>query len=396
MPGGLRRAGRSATRPDGTRRTVQTRSESIRVVTRVAFSTLSLNLAFLGTRLRAGMAAPSGLDARVPSRPAALASRCPTALPVGVPRWVSCGLPAETVPRARRAVSAGASLKRSERMHGASMLSASAVASCDDAGRSPWCSDRASLAGAVRRGSACGFPAGWAGDSRRPSSRGGSVWVRSGKRPGASSSGGKGQGKGKASSSGGGAAPKAAVVARVKLSLTAGKATPAPPVGPALGSKGVNLGKFCSEYNAMTRDATGVVPVVVTIRDDRSFSLELKTPPTSALLKVAAGVRKGATKPGSELVGRVTESQVSEIAVKKMPDLNCTTHEAAVRMVKGTARGMGIEIIPDDWTEEAVQEENEQEESEEEDWSDEDGAGGFAYRELGTRGEGWDDSWTTR
>lgn len=325
---------------------------------------------------------------RGPGLSAASSSRCPVARAAGPPAGgpPSRG-PAGGAQRARSAVAAQAVLRRACR-DGTAESSTLAIAGHDGASQRPRLL-RLSRPAAPGRRAASRFGSLASPPASPPSRRASAVATRAGKRPGAGAPGSKG---GKPSPSGGGA-PKAAVVARVKLSLTAGKATPAPPVGPALGSKGVNLGKFCSEYNAMTRDETGVVPVVVTIRDDRSFSLELKTPPTSALLKVAAGVRKGATKPGQERVGRVTESQVAEIAVRKMPDLNCTTHDAAVRMVKGTARGMGIEVVPDDWTEAVVQEESQGEESEGEDWSDDDGAGSLGYRELGPGGEGWDDAW---
>lgn len=137
------------------------------------------------------------------------------------------------------------------------------------------------------------------------------------------------------------------VQAQVKLQIQAGKATPAPPVGTALGPHGLNLMEFCKSVNAKTsgRELEGmVVPVVVTIYADRSFSFITKTPPASELLKRAAGIAKGAGAPNKDKVGRVTARQVEEIARMKMPDLNAASLEAAVRSVSGTARSMGIEI----------------------------------------------------
>ena len=133
------------------------------------------------------------------------------------------------------------------------------------------------------------------------------------------------------------------VKAIVKLQLPAGQATPAPPVGPALGQHGVNIGQFVKEYNDATRDQMGmIIPVEITIYIDRSYTFKLKTPPASVLLKRAAGVVKGAA--ATEEVGKVKRSQVREIAEMKMADLNARTIEAAMRIVEGTARSSGIEV----------------------------------------------------
>lgn len=132
----------------------------------------------------------------------------------------------------------------------------------------------------------------------------------------------------------------------VKLQLEAGKASPAPPVGPALAPHGVNLMAFCKEYNARTKDQMGqVIPVEISIYTDGSFTFKLKTPPASVLLKQAAGIEKGASAPNREKVGKVTRAQIREIAQIKMPDLNTTDIEAAMRMIEGTARNMGIEVV---------------------------------------------------
>ncbi|KAH7441478.1 hypothetical protein KP509_03G039700 [Ceratopteris richardii] len=133
----------------------------------------------------------------------------------------------------------------------------------------------------------------------------------------------------------------------VKLALEAGKATPAPPVGPALGSKGVNIMAFCKEYNARTADKAGyIIPVEITVYDDRSFTFVLKTPPASVLLLKAAGAEKGSNNPQKEKVGTVTEEQVRAIAAEKLQDLNCTSIESAMRIIAGTAANMGIDIDP--------------------------------------------------
>jgi len=136
------------------------------------------------------------------------------------------------------------------------------------------------------------------------------------------------------------------VIGVVKLQLPAGQANPAPPVGPALGQYGVNIMEFCKAFNAKTKGQEGmIIPAVITIYADRSFTFELKTPPASVLLKKAAGVEKGAHNPKKEVVGRVTRKQVEEIAKMKMKDLNAASLEAAVRMIEGTAKSMGIEIV---------------------------------------------------
>ncbi|GMN31204.1 hypothetical protein TIFTF001_003156 [Ficus carica] len=137
------------------------------------------------------------------------------------------------------------------------------------------------------------------------------------------------------------------VVGMIKLALEAGKATPAPPVGPALGSKGVNIMAFCKDYNARTADKAGyVIPVEITVYDDKSFTFILKTPPASVLLLKAAGVEKGSKDPKMEKVGKVTIEQLKAIATEKLPDLNCTTIESAMRIIAGTAANMGIDVDP--------------------------------------------------
>ncbi|SEG10927.1 LSU ribosomal protein L11P [Caloramator fervidus] len=136
------------------------------------------------------------------------------------------------------------------------------------------------------------------------------------------------------------------VVGIVKLQLPAGKATPAPPVGPAFGPYGINIMQFCKEFNAKTEKQAGlIIPVVCTIYADRSFSFVLKTPPASVLLKKAAGIESGSPVPNKQKVGKVTIDQVREIAELKMPDLNAASLEAAISMIKGTARSMGIEVV---------------------------------------------------
>ncbi len=136
------------------------------------------------------------------------------------------------------------------------------------------------------------------------------------------------------------------VIAEVKLQLPAGKATPAPPVGPALGQHGVNIMEFCKQFNAKTADQPGmIIPVVITIYADRTFTFITKTPPASVLLKKAAGVEKGSGEPNKNKVGKVTRKQVEEIARIKMEDLNANDIEAAMRMIEGTARSMGIEVV---------------------------------------------------
>ena len=136
------------------------------------------------------------------------------------------------------------------------------------------------------------------------------------------------------------------VVAQIKLQIPAGQASPAPPVGPALGQHGVNIMEFVKAFNEKTRGQEGmIIPVIITVYQDRSFTFELKTPPASVLLKKAAGVEKGAHNPKKEIVGRVTRKQVEEIAKMKMPDLNTSDLQAAIRMIEGTAKSMGVEIV---------------------------------------------------
>jgi large subunit ribosomal protein L11 len=138
------------------------------------------------------------------------------------------------------------------------------------------------------------------------------------------------------------------VTGSVKLQIAAGKATPAPPVGPALGQAQINIMEFCKQFNARTggKELEGlIVPVVVTVYSDRSFTFVTKTPPAPVLLKRAAGIAKGSGTPNKEHVGRVTEKQVEEIAKQKMPDLNAASIETAIKSIKGTARSMGIEVI---------------------------------------------------
>jgi large subunit ribosomal protein L11 len=139
--------------------------------------------------------------------------------------------------------------------------------------------------------------------------------------------------------------PKKRVIAVVKIQLPAGGATPAPPVGTALGPHGVQTMEFCKQYNAATESQRGsIIPVEISIYEDRSFSFILKTPPTPALLRQAAGLDKGAATAGREQVGTVTAAQVAEIAAVKLPDLNTADIEAAKRQVEGTARSMGIAV----------------------------------------------------
>lgn len=135
------------------------------------------------------------------------------------------------------------------------------------------------------------------------------------------------------------------IVAIVKLQLPAGKANPAPPVGPALGQHGVNIMGFCKEYNARTQGQSGTVPVEITIYGDRSFSFVLKTPPSKDLLLKAAGVSKGSANAFSTKVGQVTRAQIKEIAQVKMPDLNAVDIEGAMLMIEGAARSMGITVV---------------------------------------------------
>ena len=135
------------------------------------------------------------------------------------------------------------------------------------------------------------------------------------------------------------------VKAVVKLQIPAGQANPAPPVGTALGPHGVNMQEFCTQYNAKTEAQRGeIVPVIITIYADRSFDFILKTPPASELLKKAAGIKSGSGTPNLKKVGKVTKAQVQEIAEKKMPDLNASSVETAMKTVEGTARSMGVEV----------------------------------------------------
>src|SRR5499433_3403793 len=135
------------------------------------------------------------------------------------------------------------------------------------------------------------------------------------------------------------------ITAMVKLQCNAGAATPAPPVGPALGQHGINIMEFCKQFNARTQHQTGlVIPVVITVYNDRSFTFILKTPPAAVLLKRAAGLAKASGVPNRNKVGKVTSAQVKEIATLKMPDLNAASIAAAESMVRGTARSMGIEV----------------------------------------------------
>ena len=143
-------------------------------------------------------------------------------------------------------------------------------------------------------------------------------------------------------------APPKKITGYVKLQIVAGKATPAPPVGPALGQAQVNIMEFCKQFNArtQTKEMEGfTIPVVITVYADRTFTFVTKTPPASNLLLRAAGVQKGAGAPNKDKVGKVTEKQIREIAEQKMPDLNAASVEAAVKSIKGTARSMGIEVV---------------------------------------------------
>lgn len=140
-------------------------------------------------------------------------------------------------------------------------------------------------------------------------------------------------------------APKKEAIAYVKLQIPAGKATPAPPIGPALGPHGVNIMEFCKGFNAQTKDlGDTIVPIVMTVYADRSFTFITKTPPASELVKKAAGVVKGSATPNKELVGKITKAQVKGIAEIKLKDLNTTSLESAMSMVRGTARSMGVEV----------------------------------------------------
>jgi len=136
------------------------------------------------------------------------------------------------------------------------------------------------------------------------------------------------------------------VTAQIKLQIPGGQANPAPPVGPALGQHGVNIMAFCKEFNARTKDAAGmIVPVVITVFQDKSFTFITKSPPASALLKKAAGIASGSKTPNKDKVGKVTRKQILEIIKTKKDDINATSEEAAIRVVAGTARSMGIEVV---------------------------------------------------
>jgi large subunit ribosomal protein L11 len=131
----------------------------------------------------------------------------------------------------------------------------------------------------------------------------------------------------------------------IKLQIPAGQANPAPPVGPALGQHGLNIQDFCSKFNDATKDKTGdIIPVEITVYEDRTFDFKLKTPPAADLLRKAAGIEKGSGIPHKEKVGKVTKAQIRQIAEKKMPDLNANDINAAMKIIEGTARNMGIEI----------------------------------------------------
>ena len=138
----------------------------------------------------------------------------------------------------------------------------------------------------------------------------------------------------------------AEIVKKIKLQIPAGKATPAPPVGTVLGPAGINLQEFCTKYNDATRDKMGdILPVEITVMDDRSFTFVIKTPPTAFLIKKTAKLKKGSSKGQSEKVGKLTQAQLREIAEIKLPDLNCYTVEEAMKIVQGTALNMGVEIV---------------------------------------------------
>jgi large subunit ribosomal protein L11 len=137
------------------------------------------------------------------------------------------------------------------------------------------------------------------------------------------------------------------LVAVVKLAINAGKATPAPPIGPALGQHGVNIMAFCKEYNAKTADQAGmVVPVEISVFEDRSFTFVLKTPPASVLIKKELGLERGSGQPHKTKVGTLTQAQLRKIAEQKMPDLNANDIEAAMKVIAGTARSMGVTVAP--------------------------------------------------
>ena len=136
------------------------------------------------------------------------------------------------------------------------------------------------------------------------------------------------------------------ITAYIKLQVPAGKASPSPPIGPALGQHGVNIMEFCKTFNAKTQGQDTIIPVVISVYSDRSFTFVMKTPPVSVLIKNAIKLEKGSATPNTNKVGTLTQAQLEEIAKTKMPDLNCYDVEAAKRMVIGTARSMGVEIQP--------------------------------------------------
>jgi large subunit ribosomal protein L11 len=136
------------------------------------------------------------------------------------------------------------------------------------------------------------------------------------------------------------------VIGMIKLALEAGKATPAPPIGPALGQKGVNIVMFCKDYNAKTADKAGyIIPVEITVYDDKSYTFILKTPPASVLLSKAAGVPRGSGEPNKKQVGTITRTQLQTIAETKLPDLNTKKIASAMKIIEGTAKNMGISIV---------------------------------------------------
>jgi large subunit ribosomal protein L11 len=136
------------------------------------------------------------------------------------------------------------------------------------------------------------------------------------------------------------------IKAVVRLQIPAGQATPAPPVGPALAPHGINIKEFCDKFNQATKDKAGwTIPVRVTIYEDRSFDIEIKRPPTAELLKKAAGIEKGSGEPGKKIVGKITREQLRKIAEEKLPDLNTTNIEKAMKIIEGQAKNMGIEIV---------------------------------------------------
>lgn len=140
-------------------------------------------------------------------------------------------------------------------------------------------------------------------------------------------------------------APPKKIKTLIKLQIPAGKANPAPPIGPALGQHGLNIAEFCQKFNAQTQGRDEITPVELTVYEDRTYTMVLKTPPASELIKKALGLAKGAKKPLTEKVGKITQAQLREIAEKKMPDLSANSVEAAMRTIAGTARQMGVEVV---------------------------------------------------